>query len=448
MKARLLLVPALFAAVAGLAATSAESVVLPERVLPALEPILRQTAQQSPRMISRALDLEIAENNRIQARAGLLPGIGASFRFFETKDDRADVGATRAQKTYYDVSVNQALFHWGERVNTKRIGEIQKLIAEGSYREAYRQTVQEVRGKYVLLIIQKQQLRRAREGLAFALQQVKFGEERLAKKVISDAEMHPLRVAAEQGQILLERTEWEYEQGRRSFARLAGLPEFTDADVPDDIPMVGYDAQTFERLLAEFLSLRELPTYEAATARRQVEVSELALKNEKTRLRPKVSLLAGTNQDEQAYTINTAQKYRVTSYYAGVSVSWTLFDGFTSQTATRNAIARLRQSRIDSEEATYRLAQQAQNQAKLVNFAARAMAIADRSLSSAEGAVKAKIADFKRGTATEADVTLANLQVLDSRITAFASRQEYLWRVGDFLGTLAADPAVAQLPAK
>jgi outer membrane protein TolC len=433
----------------GWAATSPDSLVLPERVFPALDSILQQATQQSPRMVARAIDLEIAENNRLQARAAVLPFVGGSLRFVEARDDRADLTTpSRVQKSYYDVTINQPLFFWGERMNTKRIGEIQKSISVGNYREAYRQFIQELRMKYLVLIVQKQQVRRATDGLALAQQQMKLGEERLAKRVISDVDFYPLRLAVEQGQIALERTEWEYEQNRRSFARLAGLPAFEDAQVPDDMPLLGYDAQLVDRLLGEYLSAKDLPTNEAVAARRQVEVAELTLKNEKTRLRPKISLTAGTNQDEQAYSLNTAQKYRVNSLFAGVSVSWTIFDGFAAQASTRNALARLRQSRLDADEVAHRLGQQAQHQVKLVNFTARTMAITDRGLAASETNVKTKMAEVQRGIATDTDVAVAKLQLLDARIAAFNNRYEYFWRIGDFLGTLAADPAVAALPVK
>ena len=64
---------------------------LPERFLPGLEQLLRAAVQQSPQMLNRALDLEIAENNRIAARANLLPNVGGWANYYEAKDARADL---------------------------------------------------------------------------------------------------------------------------------------------------------------------------------------------------------------------------------------------------------------------------------------------------------------------------------------------------------------------
>jgi outer membrane protein TolC len=439
---------AVLGVVRALWAAPVDNLALPERAMPGLSSILQQAMQQSPRMLNRALDLEIAENGRLEARAGLLPYLGGSYRQVESRDDRADQPNTlRVSKIYYDFSLSQPLFYWGERRNNSRSGEISKQIAVGNYREAYRELAQELRSKYGSLIVQKSQVARAHRYIAYAQQQVKIAEERLAKKVISDLEIYPIRLNAEQGQINLERAEFEFESAKHSFARLAGLPSISDDQIPDEVPVVGYDADAVSQLLAGFLSAKELPTTSVVNLRRQLEVQDLQYRNQKTRLRPKFSGVVGINQDEQSYSINGSQKYRVNSTYAGVSISWTLFDGFAAQAGVRTALARRRQAENDLAEATDRFSQQAQAQARYINFAARTMAISDRALTSSEANLRAKQAEFKRGVASESDVSLAELALFDARYYAYNARLDYLAKIGEFLGTLNEDPVVAAVSA-
>lgn len=436
-------------AVRALWAAPVDNLALPERAMPGLGPILEQALQQSPRMLNRALDLEIAENGRIESRSNLLPYVGGNYRQVESRDDRADLSESiRVNKVYYDFSLTQPIFYWGERRNNYRSSQISKQIAEGNYREAYRTLAQDLRSRFGSLIVMKSQLARARRGLAYAQQQVKIAEERLAKKVISDLEIYPIRLNAEQGQINLERTEFDYESAKHSFARLAGIPAITDEQIPDEVPAVKYDATAINELLSGFLAAKELPNTEVVNLRRQVEIQELQYKNQKTRLRPKMSAVLGTNQDQQSFSINNAAKYRVTSNYVGISVSWTIFDGFASRSAVRNAIARRRQAENDLTEANDRIAQQAQAQARYVNFAARTMAISDRALVAAEANLRGKEADFKRGVASESDVSLAELALFDQRYYSYVSRLDFLAKIGEFLGTLNQDPVVAALPVK
>lgn len=425
---------------------AANGVVLPEKLLPQLEGILAAAVQQSPRMLNRALDLEIAENNRIQARAGLLPSIGGYANYFDSRDTRADLsGRLNVVKVAYNFTANQPLYYWGERTNSAKMGEIQASIAKGQYQDGYRALAQTLRADYMRLIVQKQIVKRGAAYAEFTKNQQAKEELRLTQKVISEYQIFPIRLAAEQAQLTYERVQFDFEMAKVSFARLSGHPVLTDETIPDVIPPATYAADSFDRMLADFLAQKELPTIEAVTMRKQLENQALSYANQKTRLRPKFNATLGLSQDQQSYTINVAQKFRVNSIFAGVSANWTIFDSFASQAATRNELARKRQMDNDYKDLTERLAQQAQTQVKQINFSARNMAITDHALVASEGNLKTKQEDFGRGVSTEDDVNMARITLIDAQVTAYNGRIDYLFRVGDFLGTLATDPVVANV---
>jgi outer membrane protein TolC len=428
---------------------SVNDLILPERVFPQLDGILRGAVQQSPRMLSRALDLEIAENNRIQARSNLLPSLSGSYSYYQASDDRADLsGRHGVTKVAYSAVLVQPIFFWGERRNNDRMGAIQLKVSQGQYRDAYRLLAQELRGSYMRLIVQKIAVARSRFNVEYAQTQLKLQEDRLAKKVISESDIFNVRLTAEQAQITLERAEFDLLNAKASFARLAGLSGMTDEEIPDSIPVVAYSPAPFDQLLAGFLAQKDPPTTEAFALRHQLEIGNLTYANQKTRLRPKVSAVLGTYQDEQAYSLNVAQKYQVNSIYGGVSVSWAIFDGFASGAATRNALASRRQMENDYRQLTARLAQDAQSQVKQINFSARNVSIYDRFLTSGQENVKATQGEFKRGVKSESDVSLAQLGLYDAQISAGNARIDYLLKIGDFLGTVMEDPVVANLAAK
>jgi outer membrane protein TolC len=424
-------------------AMAIEGLVLAEDVLPQLEPVLTAAVQQSPAMLNRALDLEITENNRIQARAGLLPSLGGYASYMESRDTRADLaGRLDVTKIAYNFSITQPVFHWGERRNSLKISVIQANIVKGQYREGYRALAQTLRTDYMRLIVQKLTVRRGAAYADFTKNQLTKEETRLAQKVIADYQIVPVRLAAEQAQLAYERAQFDLEMAKLSFARLSGLPPLADSEIPDSIPALSYDAGAYDRLLAGFLSQKDLPAIEAVTLRKQMEVGALSLANQKTRLRPKINFVLGVSQDEQSYTINVAQKYRVNSQFAGFSAYWTVFDGLASQAAVRSELARLRQMKTDYKVLTDRLAQQAQTNVRLINFSARNMSISDRSLLSVESSLKSKQEEFGRGVSSEDDVNLARIAVYDAQISAGYGRSDFLVRVGDFLGTIMADPVL------
>ncbi len=440
---RLSLVPVLLAGKLLAAGAAIEGVVLAENVLPQLEPVLTAAAQQSPAMLNRTLDLEIAENNRIQSRAGLLPNLGGYASYMKSRDTRADLaGRLEVTKVAYNFSINQPIYHWGERSNLLKISEIQASITKGLYQEGYRALAQTLRNDYMRLIVLKLMVQRGAAYADFTKRQMAKEEIRLAQKVISEVQIFPVRLAAEQAQLIYERTQFDFEMAKLSFSRMSGLPPLSDNEIPDSIPVLGYDAAPYDRLLAGFLSQKELPAIEAVNMRKQLESAGLGLANTKTRLRPKFNFVVGISQDEQSYTINVAQKYRVNSVFAGISASWTIFDGLAAQAAVRNDLARLRQMKTDYKVLNERLAQQAQTNLRLINFSARNMSITDRALLSGESNLKTKQEEFGRGVSSEDDVSLARITLYDAQINAGNGRCDFLNRVGDFLGTIMADPVL------
>lgn len=426
----------------------AAGVALPEDFFPELKVILADATRQSPRMVSRAIDLEIAEQDRIAARAGLLPLLSGAYTREEAKDRREDLPSLPrfdASKTYYNVTVSQPLYHWGERRNNARMGEIRQQIAEGNYREAYRSLAQETRSQYLGLVVKKAYLARARFNLQYTKDLLALAEERLAKKVIAGPEIFAFRLNAERAEIEAERAEFDYNSAREALGRLTGRPAPADASIPAEVPAVANAGDNLGKMLAVFLVTDDLPTTEAANMRRSLKIEELNLANARTRLKPKVNLSAGIRQDEQSYTINTSQRTGVNSHFIGASVYWTIFDGFSSQAAVRSSLLRKRQLENDYKVATERLMASAQSQVRSLDFAGRYKAINERFLDSARGTLTTRREEFARGVISKTDVGAAELAYLDAQITAYNSRIDYLLKSGDFLGTVAQDPVVDNL---
>ncbi len=424
----------------------AQNVVTVEKLYPQLDEILKKAVAQSPRMINRAIDLENAENDRIAARAGLLPSMGGSFSYYEAKEKRGDIGERmNVPKTYYSLSITQPLFHWGERRNSAKAGQIRELIVQGNYREAYRVYAQEVRNLYLNLIVGKLRVKRAAFNLEYANGQLRQGEERLEQKVISDGQMFSIRIAAERAQVEAERLAFLHQTNLSSFTRLTGQP-LRNEDVPDVVPSIESQASVLQGLVQGFLAQTEVPTNEALYMRRSLALEKLNLANQKTRLKPKLTLVLSATQDEQRYE-TIGYKYEVQSYFAGVSIGWTIFDGFSTRSAVRSSLAKIRAMENDYRVLTERLGEQAQNQLRLADFALRTAEISDKLLVSAEGNLFTKREQFERGAISKEEVDIAQLTLYDAQITTYSHRMDYLSQISELLGTVVEDPVLANLPA-
>ena len=437
---------ALFLFSISLALAAADDVTLPERLFPELDRILHAAVEQSPTMLLRNLDLEISEGDLLQAQAGRYPSAGGYGRFTKARDDRQDLAnPSNVDKVFYDISISQALWRWNTVTNNARMGEIRNKIVEHQYEDGYRLLAHQIRSDYLGLIVSKIVADAAKFNQGRSEDELKVAEDRFAKGTTSGGELFFVRMNLEQARLSTDRAFADFEQARRSFSRLTGQPMLNENEVPAEIPVTPGGEETPDRLVAAFLSQGEPKNLNTLVLRKQLEVESLNLEIQRKRLFPMVNFIVGVNQDEYSYTANVAAKYRVQSTYAGLSVSWSIFDGFASRGAVRGTLARKRQLEMRYRQLTENLAEGAQRQAKVVRFSLRQMRINDLLFDDRRNFLQAREDEMNRGTASEADVNFARAAFNQSRITAFNGRAGYLMQMCDLLGTVMEDPVLRNL---
>jgi outer membrane protein TolC len=437
-----LLFSALFLPAARAAAENAD---LPERIFPALDQILRDALQQSPRILARNLDLEIAQGDEMQAKSGLYPSVGGFLSYQLARETREDIktGSYPVNMTNYNFSANQPIWHWGAVRNNARIGEIRRKLAEQQYVEAFRLLAQEIRAGYLGLITRKALGKSARFNLKLTESALQVAEDRLAKGTISGSDIFPTRMNALQLRLATDRSIEDFEQARRSFRLLTGSL-LSDDEIPELIPALTGGEDVPPKLLAEFLSQKDPQTSSTIMARQQLEMEELNLKIQEKRLYPMFGATAGVTQNRQSYSLNAGLLYGVRDSFVGVVLSWSIFDGFAARGAVKSSLARKRQLEASYRQLTENLSADAQRLEKQVEFALRQMRINDRLLGERGDYLHGSEEDFKRGTAAEADLNAARASFSNAEITAFNARADYLQRMSDFLGAIMEDPVLQQ----
>jgi outer membrane protein TolC len=158
--------------------------------------------------------------------------------------------------------------------------------------------------------------------------------------------------------------------------------------------------------------------------------------------------VVGTSQDEFSYSINVADKYKVQTYFAGISVSWSVFDGFATRSAKRSSLARRRQLEENYRNQIADTVTAVKAQLRQLEFAARNLAITERMLFSAQDMVAAKQEDLNRGVASDADLNAVKLTLRDWQLTAYGARNDYMLKVARLLSATQNDPALMNVPAQ
>lgn len=427
---------------------AAENVVLPERLFPELDRILHEAVLQSPAMLLRNLDLEIARGDEMQAKAGLYPNVGGYLSYQESRESREDRSSSfNTAILNYSFSISQPIWHWRTVSNNARIGEIRRQIAGHQYQDGYRLLARQIRGAYLDLVVRKAAADQARFNLKQAEDTLRTAEDRLAKGATSGGEVFQVQMAAQQARLTTDRSAEDLNQALISFRHLTGRAAFGVDQIPEEIPLISGGDDAPPRLLADFLSRKEPENLDTIILRQQLEAQNLNLENQRKRLYPMFNLTAGVNQNRQNYSLTNVQLYRVEDRYVGISLNWSIFDGFAARGAVISSLARMRQLEASYRELTQNLAENAQRQAKQTEFALRQMRIYDRWFDDRGNFLRAREEDFKRGTASETDLNGARAGYHQAEITAFGSRAAYLMQVCDFLGGIMEDPVLEQVKA-
>jgi outer membrane protein TolC len=428
---------------------ASETFPLPETYFPTLKGLIDTAAKQSPRIIARNTENAVAEANRIAARSGQLPSLAGYFNYYPwTRDKRADLpDSVGVKKLYYNVSVTQPLFHWGALRDNTRIGELQLKITQGQSAEAYRVLVDEIRAQFLQVIVNKGTVSRSRFNQRIADEQLALARSKREKNVISEAEMFTPTVTAEQARLTADRAADEYENSRVYLGKLCGSPVLADDLIPTEVPPVTPASSALQSVTAEFTGQSDLNTYSLQGLRYQIETEKLNYLVANTRLKPMVNMVVGTSQDEQNYSLNSV-RYKVQSYFAGVTVSWSIFDGFATRSAKVSSLARRRQLELNYRDQTADTVTAVKTQMRQLEFAARNLAIVERMLGSANDILAARKEDMSRGVSSDADVNAAQLSLYDWQLNAYSARNDYMLKVGRLLSAAQKDPALANLPSQ
>lgn len=431
------------------------SIVLPEDIFPALKPILRDAALQAPRALSANLEYIAAQEMLISNRARLLPTVAGNGTYSVTRDERLDnpdLSGQAATKLSYSASMSQPVFHWGALRDQYNAGKINIKIAEKNYAEAYRLLVLEIRASYLRMVVSKAALGRAKAVQKMAESEVRLAQSKLDRGAISPAEMFTPRLRLEEATLDSQIAAEDYRFTKTTFERLAAIQPLAEEDVPALVPNLPYSETVISAQLTQFLGSG------AAEENPRVAVQQYRLEQEKlnyhilaTNLRPKFNLVTGVSQDEtlsdssQPDSTGKIPRIKTRSFYAGLNVGWTLFDGFSTKAQKRVSLVRQRQFSTLVEDGIREVMEQARNQAKLVDFAAKRTSFSEARLANIDRLVAYKQEDVKRGYTSQADadnVALARDEIL---IATMRERIAYFNRLTEFLSTIGRDPALANL---
>lgn len=425
---------------------------LPEDYLPGLRPLIEAGLKENPDMIVRQLGLAVAGAQRIQSGlAPLLPHFGSNIYYGEYQSFvSGNSGANNRNKGFFGgVNVSQNIFQWGALKNQMEIARAGERMAQKNYAEGYRTFVFTLRRQYLALIIAKMNLRNARFALGVSRKVLAVATEKLSHGAIAAAEIGGPQLDVERGELAVDRSEQAYVSARQSLAAQVGRADIDDASIPMDVPDPRFDAAAASALLAELLRQGAIDTYQAEAAELNVRQWDLRYRIARVRLLPQVFASATVSQqNQQNATATSVYQTALLTETFSIGANWNLFDGLATRGAKLEALSNKRIAERQLKSTADAIMRQAQDARRNLDFAWKALHIAQVEWASASGSYDHTMNEGKRGNVSQDAIDSAQNGLYGYETNRAASRADFLSAWSEFVSLVGADPAMNRLPAR
>jgi outer membrane protein TolC len=432
--------------------------VLPEDFLPGLRDILHSALQQSPQMIAHNIDLAAQEANRYQQVAAEWPSVGGSLGYIDYHSAASVAksfasSSANSQGPIYGLNIGQPIYHWGALQAAAEIAHLQIKISEHQFADGYRQLATSVRTQYLSLIIQKVQIRNARFAFDQAKASLNVVQERFKNKDATEGEVDTAKLSVDDASLAMDSAVEEFAHAKELLRLVAGLSDLSDDAVPEEIPKPVASTGSPAVLLKDFERDGLNNTFQAQAYNYQIKQSDLNYKIAKYRLYPRLDLSLTLSEQYQAEGTSLPNGQSGVAerqfFYSDATLvaNWSIFDGFATRGAKLAALASKRATERNLQTYLDQTLEQARYLEHQLEFAARAMALAEVRFNGSEGGLQLARDNLKLGVGSQAAVDQATSNFYQEQIMAFSARIDFFSRWSDYLSLLGIDPVLNNLPA-
>jgi outer membrane protein TolC len=404
----------------------------PESRLPELAAILAAVPAKAPELILKSIEQEESVARLEQARSGYYPRLDLRANFgYQRNEYEGNLPATDDIGLGYSAVLRRPLFHWGAieaRIRQARLD----FANEGLARDlALRAVNRGIRADYLALLVNQSALRLAalrREQLA---EQGKALRANLAAGLIGGTETEQNDLALSSALLDIEQLEADQARILARYRRTIGW----DAPLALDTalaPVVAADILAWIDTARHTRADDWIATHAEVLRRRNLIERE---KSEFTRItsqqRPLINVSASVGQGQS----NTAARNNVGtfSYFAGVDVSWNIFDGF--ETRQRRVESALRRRRAETELSAFQatLAAEAATLLDTLSFQTRRLDLEQRRLVLARATFASQQREFETGLLATATFREKQLALRDAELAALRNHAALLMAFTDYL---------------
>ncbi len=424
---------------------------LPEDYLPELKVIIGAALRQSPQIIAKEIEIEQAKAGLIGANSRRLPGVAGNLNLASNSTATTSNLSTRTRDSglFYNLAVSQPIFFWGALKHEGDKARLGVLLSERGYAEAYRVLAVALRGAYLQLVARKATLGHARLVRDQLVADLALAKEKLASGAFAPSEIAARQLNLDEVNLSIARGEIEFAAGRRTFVRLSGIAELTEAAIPDLLPKPTFPGAAASALLAAFVRDGGRQTFEARANEMKVQESDLNYRIARVGLLPKFSASAAYSLENSTFaSANSVTQQGITRQTIAVGAQWSIFDGLATRGAKLGALATKRLAERQLQMTASGALEAAQTLYQQIELEVRAMDMSDLRYGLAASQLGRLEQEFTLGNVAQAAIDSAKVGLKQSQAQSISARAVFLSRWSEFVSFAGADPVLNPLTSR
>lgn len=419
---------------------------MPEDLIPALRPLLKEAVERSPTTIASSISIAQAQAGEYLNSAARYPNASASVYYQDERQSLSGGTSTPQKGFYYNAQVSQPLFEWYALKNQSMIGKLAEKVMERNFDEAYRLLAVSIREQYLGLIQKKILVRNDQFSLKIAQESQAAEQARFDAGSSSSAEMQQFKMVSEQKQLDADRALEDYGYTKQVFIRLVGIETLDENSIPLEVPHPQYNASKADAVLTGFVGGGVESTFQSQVFELEAHESELNYKIAKVRLIPKFQAVGTFSyQIYSAPSATSVAQVGIETESGRIEADWQIFDGFATKGQKLSALAnkryyeRARQTYVDNavDQISYLRHQ--------LGFSARAMSIAEVQNALIGAEVKRVNQDLALGYASQSQIDSGTLNLYSTEYQQANARADFFSHWTEFVSLAGVDPALANL---
>ncbi len=414
---------------------------MPEVFVAELGRVIEVARGTAPAVLQKRIELSSASAGKDLQRSYMLPSASGNLSVAQILEQReTTAGQDRELQAFlYGFGANQPIFHWGALSNAHKSAKIQEAIAHRNTTEALRLLLIDVRRRYLDLVISNHALSNARKARAALESEREIIKRQVDDGLLSSAAFSVATMQMEDMTMTIQRLENSLNTGRRSLAYVLGsnanIPVETELQIPA-LPNIG-------ELIAKLSPAIASTPDRVANTVDAIRSEQLNLKVLDTRLLPKFNLSASVGQDNRNPDNDVlGPKQILTTWTGGVSVSWSIFDGFATRALRRQSKNRLRLLEIERQQAELFTTDERRSDIERLQFAWKSLQRAETNLQSVFSAITTAEKDLAAGIGTQKAVSDARASIDALTQAANVARADCYMAVVYLLSNRGEDPVL------